>query len=61
VTVPLVTSTVTDATPSTAEISWVMARSQCAQGMPFTVKVVEPTKVRGVPNNIGVLLGAGRW
>jgi hypothetical protein len=32
----------------TAEISWVTARSQCEQVMPFTVNVVEPMNVRGV-------------
>lgn len=48
VTVPVGRSIETAATPGTAEISWVTARSQCEQVMPFTVKVVEPMNVRGV-------------
>src|SRR3954447_20683195 len=53
VTVPLARSTVTDSTPSTALISAVTARWQCAHVMPVTVKVVEPMKVRGVLDSIG--------
>src|SRR3954469_9765530 len=52
-TVPRARSTVTDATPVTAAISSVTARWQCAQVMPLTWKVVEPMKVRGVPDSMG--------
>src|SRR4051794_41560730 len=53
VTVPLARSTVTDRTPSTAEISWVTARWQCAQLIPLTWKVVEPMNVCGVLESMG--------
>src|SRR3954468_6283603 len=53
VTEPLARSTVTDSTPAMAEISSVTARRQWSQVMPRTVNVVEPTKVRGVLDNIG--------
>src|SRR4051812_49614105 len=53
VTVPLARSTVTDSTPSTALISAVTARWQCAHVMPVTLKVVEPMKVWGVLDSMG--------
>src|SRR3954471_11128655 len=59
VTVPLARSTVTDSTPSTALISAVTARWQCAHVMPVTVKVVDPMKVRGVLDSMGTPRGAG--
>src|SRR3954447_5600247 len=56
VTEPVARSTVTDSTPAMAEISSVTARRQWSQVMPSTVKVVEPTNVRGVLDNIGISL-----
>src|SRR3954452_12962496 len=53
VTVPLARATVTDSTPATAAISSLTARSQCAQVMPLTWKVVEPMNVRGVADSMG--------
>src|SRR4051795_7680297 len=53
VTRPVARSTVTDSTPATAEISSATARRQWSQVMRRTEKVVEPTNVRGVLDNIG--------
>ena len=43
--------------PDPGQISSVTARWQCAQVMPVTVKVVEPMKVRGVPDSMGTPRG----
>src|SRR4051794_33187294 len=59
VTAPLARSTATDSTPATAAISSVTARWQCSQVMPVTVKVVEPMKVRGVPDSMGTPRAVG--
>src|SRR3954470_11063619 len=61
VTVPLARSTVTYSTPSTALISAVTARWQCAHVMPVTVNVVEPMKVCGVLDSMGTPRGCWWW